>query len=290
MSPRTISTRSPASGHVPAARGSGLPVTRDLTFAYALSSAIALLVAVAAFGGLLFRHTIYPSDELIKGFLPVDVFHLVAGLPVLLGAMWLARRGRLIGLLSWPGSLLFLLYSYVSNLIGVPFGALFLPYLLLVTLSAYTLIGLIASIDSAAVRRRLEGHVPARAAGGLLAVLTGLFILLAVGGIASALVDDADPGPLELMLWIADLGTIAPACLAGGVLLWRREALGYVAGAALLLAYAMLFVGLVPVMIFSPLYDGSPLELVGIAMMLALGLACLALYGRFARGARAPGA
>jgi hypothetical protein len=43
-------------------------------------------------------------------------------------------------------------------------------------------------------------------------------------------------------------------------------------------------------MIFAPLYDGSPLELVGIAMMLALGLACLALYWRFVRAARGPDA
>jgi hypothetical protein len=95
------------------------------------------------------------TDELILAFLPVDAFHLVVGLPILLGSMWLAWRGQLIGLLCWPGVLLWVLYSYITNLVGVPFGVLFLPYLLLVTLSAYTTIILVATIDGDAVRRRL---------------------------------------------------------------------------------------------------------------------------------------
>jgi hypothetical protein len=34
-----------------------------------------------------------------------NVGNLVIGLAILLGAMGLARRGRLIGLLFWPGAL-----------------------------------------------------------------------------------------------------------------------------------------------------------------------------------------
>jgi hypothetical protein len=55
---------------------------------------------------------------------------LVLGLPILLGSLWLVRRGNLIGLLCWP-------------------GALFLLYLFLVTLSAYTIIGVVSSIELA---------------------------------------------------------------------------------------------------------------------------------------------
>ena len=53
----------------------------------------------------------------------------------------------------------------IAYLLGVPFGALFLGYLFLVTAPAYTLIGLVASIDGAAVRRQLTGAVPARTRG-----------------------------------------------------------------------------------------------------------------------------
>lgn len=61
--------------------------------------------------------------------------------------MWLARRGSLIGLLLWPGTLFYVLYGYAFYLIGVPFNALFLLYVALVTVSTYTMIGLLASID-----------------------------------------------------------------------------------------------------------------------------------------------
>ena len=157
MSTQTVSIDCLKNTGITGSRPTSLPVTRDLTLVYALSFVIALLVAVAAVAGLLFRNSVYPTEELILSFLPVDVFHLGVGLPILLGSMWLARRGRLTGLLCWPGALLYVLYSYVTNLIGVPFGVLFLPYLLLVTLSAYTTIALVASIDGEAVRQRRSG-------------------------------------------------------------------------------------------------------------------------------------
>ena len=131
-----------------------LPITRSLTPIYVFSLVIALLMTGSAVAGLLFRTSIYPTEELLLTFAPVDVFHLVIGLPILLGSMWLARRGKLVGLLCWPGSLLYVTYSYITNLIGMPFGVLFLPYLLLITFSAYTLVGLVASIDGEAVRQR----------------------------------------------------------------------------------------------------------------------------------------
>ena len=289
MSTRTASIDLVKNTGITGAQSASLPITRDLTLAYALSFAIALLVAVAAVGGLLFRDSVYPTEDLILSFLPVDVFHLGVGLPVLLGSMWLARRGQLTGLLCWPGALLYVLYSYVTNLIGVPFGVLFLPYLLLVTLSAYTTIALVASIDGEALRQRLAGGVPVRSAGVVLVVLTSLFIVNAVAEIVTALASQRPVGALDLMLWIADLTTIAPVCLVGGILLLQRKALGYVGGTGLLLAYSMLFIGLLPVMLFPALYNASPIDGAGIVMMLVAGLICLILFARFVRGAMSEG-
>jgi hypothetical protein len=285
MSIRTISSNQPEDARISHSRSTSLPLTGDLTFAYALSSVVAALLAVAAAGGLVLRTSVYPTEELILSFLPVDAFHLAVGLPILLGSMWLARRGQLIGLLCWPGALLYVFYSYVTNLIGVPFGVLFLPTLLLVPLSAYATIAVLASIDGNSVQQRLSGVVPARAAGAVLVVLTGLFVLMAVGDVVTAVVTHREVGPLDLTLWIADLTTISPACLIGGVLLFRRQPLGYVGGAGLLLAYAMLFIGLLPVMVFPALYNRSPIDGVGIVLMLGAGLICLALLVPFLRAA-----
>ena len=271
---------------IASSHSASLPITRDLSLAYAVSLVVALLMAVAAATGLLFRSTIYPTNELILAYLPVDAFHLVIGLPILLGSMWLARRGNLLGLLCWPGALLYVLYSYITNLVGVPFGALFLPYLLLVTLSAYTTIGLVASIDGEAVRRRLSGVVPARTAAGVLVGLTGLFVVINVGNIVTMTTSQPAGAPDLVPVWIADFVTVIPTCLIGGYLLWRRKAFGYVAGAALLLNYSLLFFGLIPVMVFPALHDGSAIDGAGIAMMLAFGLICSVLLALFVRGAK----
>ena len=261
-----------------------LPLKHSLTPSYLLALAIALLMSIAAIIGLLFPETIYPTEEVLLAFLPVDLFHLVAGLPILLGSMWLARRGKLAGLLLWPGALLYILYNYVLSLIGVPFGVLFLPYLLLVPLSAYAAIVLVASIDTETVAKRLAGNVPRRGAGVFLVVVTGLFVLMAVGGILGAVASHKEVGRLEQMLWIADLATISPACLVGGVLLLLRRPLGYTGGTGLLLAYTMLFFGLVPVMVFTSIYDGSPADIIGLGMMVALGIISLAFLALFLRG------
>ena len=262
-----------------------LPITRDLTLAYALSLVVALVMTVASVVGLLYQTVIYPTDELLLSFAPSDALNLVVGLPILLGSMWLARRGKLIGLLCWPGALFYVLYIYVSYLIGVPFNVLFLPYIALVTLSAYTLIGLVASIDGEAVRQRLTGVVPARTAGGILAGLTILFIVRQIAVTVTALISQTPIDPImELPLWIADL-TLSPAWLVGGFLLWRREALGYVAGAGLLLLYSLLFIGLITVMVFQGLFSASPIDVAGIVVMLVMGLICFIPFALFVRGA-----
>ncbi|MDY6878572.1 MAG: hypothetical protein SWK90_20530 [Chloroflexota bacterium] len=284
MSVKTISSNLKNARTV-GSRSAGLPVTRDLTLAYAVSFVIALLVAVAAFAGLLFRTTIYPTDELILAYLPVDAFHLAVGLPILLGSMWLARRGRLVGLLCWPGALLYVLYSYITNLVGVPFGVLFLPYLLLVGLSAYTTIGLVVSINGETVRQRLSDVVPAKTAGGVLVSLTGLFVVINVVNIVTATANQP-AGALDLVpVWIADFVTVVPTCLVGGFLLWRREALGYVAGAGLLLQYSLLLIGLAVVLAFPAVYNASPVDVGGVVTMLAAGLICSVLLVLFVRGA-----
>jgi len=219
---------------------------------------------------------------------PTDVVNLVIGLPILLGSMWLARRGKLIGLLCWPGALSYVLYIYIVYVIGVPFGVLFLPYLFLVTLSAYTLIGIVASIDGDAVRQKLTGIVPARTAGGILAVLAILFIVIQITEIVTALTSQMPIDTLKLPPLIADFMVPGPMWLVGGFLLWRREALGYVAGAGLLLLGSMLFVGLSFVMVFPALYTDSLIDVAGIVIMLVMGLICFVPFVFFVRGAAKP--
>ncbi|MFC1936443.1 hypothetical protein ACFLYP_02115 [Chloroflexota bacterium] len=259
-----------------------LPVTNDLTFTYALSLVIAILMAAASAGSFVYRSLIYSTKELLVSFAPNDAVNLVVGLPILLGSMWLARRGKLLGLLLWPGALFYVLYNYIAYLFGMPFSGLFLFYLTLVTLSAYTTIGLVTSIDGEAVRQRLNGTVPEKAAGGIIAGLALLFTLRVIAVIATQ--DNQIPlSQVELSVLVADFVT-APAVFIGGVLLWQRRKLGYVAGAGLLFLYSMLFIGLIFFLILQPVLTTSPINVTDIIVVFIMGMVCFIPFGLFVRG------
>ena len=75
-----------------------------------------------------------------------------------------------------------------------------------------------------------------------------------------------------------------PAILGCGYLLLRRKALGYVAGAGLLLMCSLLFVGVIPAMVFQALSANTPVDLIGILVVLVTGMICFVPFVLFVRG------
>jgi len=265
-----------------------LPIRHNLTLVYIFSLIIAILMAAASIVGLLYPTVIYPTDDLLKSSMPNDVVNLFIGVPILLGSMWLARRGQLIGLLFWPGALFYVLYNYIAYVFGMPSNVMFLLYLTLVTLSAYTLIGLVASIDGTAVQQRLTGVVPERAAGGVLAGLGILFSLRVVGVIVGALVSRTPVAATELAVLVSDFVT-SPAWIVGGVLLWRRKEFGYVTGLGLLFQASMLFIALIVFLLLRPFLTAAPFVLADVVVVFILGLICFIPFALFVRGVASKG-
>lgn len=265
-----------------------LPVTRDLRWGFLSSLLIAVLTGAASIAGLLYPGRVYPTAELQHSFLANDIFTLVLGLPILLISMWLAWRGKpikigLIGLLFWPGALLYGLYNYTAYLFGMPFQGMFFLYLVIVVLSLYTLIGLVSVIDGAAVRHRLAGHVPEKHGGAVLILLGAAYALLATVTIVSNLNAQASLAQSELAVFVADF-FMAPAWVIGGVLLWRREPVGYVGGTGLLFSASMLFIGVIGIVLLQAVQSGVPFPLVDVALLLTMGLICFIPFGFFVRG------
>ena len=195
----------------------------------------------------------------------------------------MARRGKLIGLLFWPGALFFVLYNYMVYLFAMPFNVAFPLHLALVTLSAYTITGLIASIDGAAVRQRLTGSVPERIAGSILAGLGLLFFLRVIGVMINALTGQAPISETELALHISDF-IITPAWIIGGVLLWRHKEFGYVTGLGLLFQASMLFIGLIVFLLLQPFLTAAPFVLADVVVIFIMGLICFIPFALFVRG------
>jgi hypothetical protein len=260
------------------------PVTRDLTLAYGVSVLVALLMSVASVAGLLYGSHLYPASQ-VSGSTGTDALNLVVGLPILLGAMWFAHRGSLIGLLCWPGALFYVLYVYTFYVLEVPFNILFLPYVVLVTLSVYTTIGLVASIDGEAVRRRLSGGVPARTTGGLLILIALLFMIVDGFLIVTTLASRAPVDATTHASWIADFTVELPALLIVGILLWRREALGYVAAPGLLLQGGMLNAGFALVLVLQALIAAAPINAPFVALAFVIGAISFIFLALFVLGA-----
>lgn len=275
-------------------------VSRNLTPLYATTCTVALLIVVVSVAGLVpavggdrvdaksvFGITSSTAGILVPGFRAHDALNLVVGLPILLGSLWLARRGTLIGLLFGPGALFYVLYTYTQYLVGAPFDLLFLPYVALVAVSAYTTIGLVLSIDGEHVRQRLANITPARTIGG---ILVGLALLTLAQDASGAIVTAVAGGPIDPVarqVWIADLVLEVPAMLLGGVLLWRRERLGYVAGAGLLLQYGMTPLVLAIMLVLQPVLTGAPIDVATVLALLFFSGVCFVPLGYFARGSGA---
>lgn len=260
-----------------------LPLTRTLKPVYWLSAVSGTLMTAASLGGLLFTSAFYPTDELQRAFLANDLVNLIIGLPALLAAVWLARRGKWVGLLTWPGALLYVLYNYSVYLLGIPLGLLTIAYLTLVLLSAWGFVLLLARIDRPAVGERLYGEVPVKFAGWVL-------VLFGVGFLARAVGMFAEAGSTQTVLPMTEVGLLAADMIfsalwiTGGISLLRRQPLGYTGGLGLLLTGCTLFIGLIIVLLVGPILTEAVFAPVDVIVVALMGLVCFVPFGLYLRG------
>ena len=258
-------------------------VKNNLSLAYLSSLAIALLMAGASIAGILFQTTIYPTDELARSFVANDVVTLIISVPLLLGSMFFTRRGVLLGLLIWSGTLFVTVYNYIIYVFAIPLSWWFLGYLLLLALSLYTMIGLVASIDAGVVKGKLAGNVPERLAGGVLIAFSVLFLILTISGMVTGITNESPYPVTELALNVSDF-LVVLSWLIGGVLLWKKKPLGYVGGTGLLFQGGMLFIGLLVVMVISPVLTGAQYKVTDYVQIIVYSLIAFVPFGLFVRG------
>jgi len=240
-------------------------------------------MAVASLAGWFFSSALYPTEEALQSFAANDIVNIFIGVPILLGSMALARRGKLIGLLFWPGGLLYPLYNYLAYLVGVPIGWASLAYLALILASLIALILLLGGMDAGAIQARLQGAVHERLGGGALAVFGVFVVLRDLGVLVSAQTDPSVNLALELPVLVADL-VLSVVWIGVGVQLWRRRALGYTLGAGLLFQASMLFVGLIAFLLLQPVLTDVPLAMVDVVVVALMGLICFVPLALFTRG------
>ena len=262
---------------------SQLPVRKSISQIYTLSIVVTFLMTLASLAGLFFRSSIYPTEDLRHSLVSTDVVNLFIVLPFLFGSMVLARRGKLIGLLFWPGALFIVTYHYIAYAVAMPFIWQFVLYLVLIFLSAYTIYGLLSYVDATTVREQLMGKVPERFAGGVLAGFGALFFVWRGVLLMQTIIGSAVISKPEFVTAIADV-LLAPAWVIGGVSLWRKQAFGYVVGAGLLFQLSMLFIGLFVYFGLQPYIAGVPFPMDDFVAVFIMSLVCFIPFGLFVRG------
>jgi len=165
----------------------------------------------------------------------------VAGVavPFLIASMALVARGSVKPLITWLGAATYILYNSVLFLIATPFNSLFLLYVAMFALSAWSIVLTLHAIDVPEFGRRFSAALPAR---GLAAFLGVIAILNAAAWLAQALpatLSDKPPSFLEgtglitQPSFVQDLSFWLPLTLVVAVWLWQRRPWGLLLSGAL---------------------------------------------------------
>ena len=266
-------------------RANQLPLKRPLTDAANLSWIVAVLMAAASLAGLTFPSTLYATTELQQSYLTNDIVNLIVGLPVLLGAIWFARRDSLLGLLLWPGALLYVIYNYLAYAFGNPLGWLTFVSLALVVISMLAIINLIGCIEADDVKKRLVDVAPRRFAGGVMLVFGAFFILRTASIIFGAFSEQTSLPITEIGVAVADVA-LSVLLIIGGVLLLQRNSWGFVFGLGLLFAASTLFIGLLIYLILQPFLSDVFFAWIDFLVVLLMSLVCFVPFGLYVRAIR----
>lgn len=199
-----------------------------------ISLALVPLLIVVTAGGLwlpdFYRGNLWASSQWRGN----DLITLIVGVPLTVGALWLAQRGSLRARLVWLGMLLYALYGYAFYLFGTAFNEFFLLYAAIFALAALGLIFGLATLDAAAVARRFSPATPVRAITIYMLVwavfLGGLWSVEAVRFIFTDTLPAVIPisGIHTSVVYAIDLTFMVPGLILGGWWLWQRNPWGYV--------------------------------------------------------------
>jgi hypothetical protein len=261
-------------------KNKNLLIKHNLTLMYIASLSITALIMLASLLGIIAPTKLYSSGDKFESFFYNDITNLIINIPILILSIWLCWREKLIGLLLLPGALIYSLYNYTIYLFGLPSNPIYSIYLAIITISLYTIIGLMANMNMPAIASRLRGTVPMRLSGGFLIGLGILFLLRATLIMTNSQISQTTITQSELALLTTDF-LFSPVWIIGGIMLWQRSNFGYAAGLGLLFQSSMLFIALIILMFIKPLLSNSVLPLSDIAVVVLMGSICIIPFGIF---------
>jgi hypothetical protein len=243
-----------------------------------LSLTAALLAALGSVAALWASDSVYDKETvaLADASAAQDIVNLVLVTPLLAALAVLASRGSLRAYLCWLGLLAFTVYNYAIYSFSIHFGPLFPVWVAVLGLSLFALIGGLSTLDATVVSARFAGRATPLPAWFLIVVAV-LFVLLWLSEIVpDLLVGDPSTSASDWNVptnpvHVLDLAFFLPALMASGVLLLRRNPLGYATAAGQLTWIALTCL---PILV-TPLVANARGHEPGWAVMLPIGILCV---------------
>ncbi len=175
------------------------------------------------------------SAEVAPQGIAQDCVTLFIGVPLLLLALFAARRGGLASRFLLAGVLAYFLVTYLFYLVMGMYNALFLVYVLLAGTSFFAFVRTLRSFHLDSLALAFRPATPVKTAGRFLIFIALAIALLWLSIVVPPLLNGSIiPVQVEhyttLIVQGLDLAVLLPAAVVSGSLLVRRVPLGYLLG------------------------------------------------------------
>ena len=258
-----------------------------------LTVPIALLLTIAAGGGLFISSLYRDTPSVVAQAVAQDLVSLAVVLPTLIVAAVLASRGSLRARLVWLGALAYVVYTYVVFAFDIRFNALFLVYVALLGCALYALIGGFVTADVEGIKACFTDDTPVKAISIYLGVFGVLFYVLWLSEIVPALLTGAIPESIQEDgtptngVHVVDMAWILPALGITAISLWRKQALGYTLAGAILAYLVLLILAILAMAVL--VGEGQPISVPAAVLFGALFACSLGLLLWYLKGVKSPG-
>lgn len=213
-------------------------VVPDRGIAYWLSGALAVTTAAGALLTYVVTGVLRGPAVMNGSARGTALVVLVIGVPALACSMILARRGSVMAVVTWLGAVGFLLYNALMFVFATPANQLFLLYLAMLSLAAWSAGTLLRQIDLQALGRLVPARAPVRLVAGYLWVVTAVNGGTWLTRILPTLTSGKEPAYLDgtgmttNIVFVQDLALWLPLTAVAAAWLWARKPRGYLLGGA----------------------------------------------------------
>jgi len=263
----------------------------DKKIIYTNSIIIAVLAIIATTSGL-FWNDLYKNDtvSIIAQMMGQDLITLTLGVPLILVSIYLVSKGSLRGRLIWMGTLFYFLYTYASMSFLTSFNQLFLVYVAIFSISLYTFLGELVSIDVSNIKKSFNSGLTSKIAAVFLLTVGLMLAAMWLKMIVDSLITGTVPTALEsyttLVIQALDLGIIVPAAILSGYLLLKNKAWGFVMASIFLIKASLIGTAITSMILFMTMNGVSVAmaQILFFVMITVVGLVVAAAFYRKING------